>query len=1165
MAVNKRKVLDTARKYVQKGAKQKALKEYERLLKLDPKDGKLRLEIGDTHRRWGQIDEATSQYTKVADQYKQDGFDARSVAVYKQVLNLDPKRYSAYVALSELYQRMGLDAEAIAALQTAADGYHKEGQKREALELLRKMATLDPTNTTSRMKVAELLRQEGLEDEAITEYEAVALELDRQGALEQVAGVYARILEAQPGRVDILVATARTLLRLRQPERAEPFAKQAAQADAADIEKAELLCDIYKALDRVEELADATRSLAKIYRDRGDDDRAREIMQRVPATESMAMESEEPSFGATEDFSSADDDAALEDDDLLDDDFLATDDNEISMTFPAEEPAPVVVAPPVEESVADETAEAVLPDGAPDQLFAEASVYLRYGKRDQAIASLRGIVAQEPKHRGALEKLGEAFAEDGNTVLAVENWIKAAHCAAEDDDGSAFGILRDRIAALDEDAAAALTPPPSSSSAAQPDVAPSGAADAVAADLDLDIDIDMDVDVAADVAAPPAADDSMDFDSEIEIDLDADEAAAAAPVASDAEEEIEFDIDLDLAGDDAEAESSVDTEPSDEIDLEVDLSDATEGIAADFNDDTPGDGDDPDPDADAELSIEFADADIDVAIDDAPADLVAGAAADAADDVLDDTSEVDIDIALDDQSAVASQDAGSSTRSGSLSATTSQQITDELEEAEFYFGQSMHDEAEAIYRRILELAPNHPSALLRLGEIFAARGGDAADVSSNGGVTAEAGEGALSTPTLDQVSDDDEEEDTQSEIVVDFAAEGGISESSDSSGSAEVDDNDGDDDGGLDLAAELAADLDVTTDADPDDDTQDVAAELSDDTIDVPDVPDVADVPDETQPIAIEGDAEDVDDSVEAVVDSGVDEEAMFDLAAELREAMEGEGDPNGTTSSGTVDDGFDSIFSEFKKGVSQTLSEGDTETRYDLGIAYREMGLFEDAIGEFRVCLESDGRRLDSLTMMALCALDVGRPGDAVAHFEQALATGDLPETQRTGLQYELGLALEQTGDRARAKASFEQVAEADPSFRDVVERLAELEIPAPDGSVEDEDDDSNEGFESFDDIIADAEVEPEAVSAEALEEEPEAEAEAFESFDDVIADAEAIDPTEDDAEEPLVAEFESLEDEAVEDEDSQGSIAVEVEATPAPPEPTRKPKGKKKKISFV
>ena len=139
MAINKRKALNAARKFAQKGAKEKALKEYNALLKADPRDAKLRLGLGDAYRRWGQLEDAITQYRLVAEQYTQEGFDARAVAVYKQILNLDPKRHSAFVDLSDLYQRIGLEAEAISALQSAADGYREEGQTREALELL-----LDP-------------------------------------------------------------------------------------------------------------------------------------------------------------------------------------------------------------------------------------------------------------------------------------------------------------------------------------------------------------------------------------------------------------------------------------------------------------------------------------------------------------------------------------------------------------------------------------------------------------------------------------------------------------------------------------------------------------------------------------------------------------------------------------------------------------------------------------------------------------------------------------------------------------------------------------------------------------------------------------------------------------------------------------------------------------
>jgi len=140
LAADKRKILELARKLAQKNAKDKALAEYQKLLKLDPKDAKLRLEVGDARRRWGQVEEAVETYQRVAEQYMAEGFDARAVAVFKQILNLVPDRFDAYAPLAELYERMGLTAEALAALQTAADGYHRQGKRSEALDLLRKMA-----------------------------------------------------------------------------------------------------------------------------------------------------------------------------------------------------------------------------------------------------------------------------------------------------------------------------------------------------------------------------------------------------------------------------------------------------------------------------------------------------------------------------------------------------------------------------------------------------------------------------------------------------------------------------------------------------------------------------------------------------------------------------------------------------------------------------------------------------------------------------------------------------------------------------------------------------------------------------------------------------------------------------------------------------------------
>ncbi|MFP6769963.1 MAG: tetratricopeptide repeat protein, partial [Planctomycetaceae bacterium] len=125
-----------------------------------------------------------------------------------------------------------------------------------------------------------------------------------------------------------------------------------------------------------------------------------------------------------------------------------------------------------------------------------------------------------------------------------------------------------------------------------------------------------------------------------------------------------------------------------------------------------------------------------------------------------------------------------------------------------------------------------------------------------------------------------------------------------------------------------------------------------------------------------------------------------FDVAFLVREALDSDADsrsdPRRREVQSAVEDGMEEIFADFKRGVNEELSAGDIETRFDLGIAYREMGLLEDARVEFEACLTLETRRIDSLHMMALCARDLERPGDAVRYLEQALESEGLPRERR-------------------------------------------------------------------------------------------------------------------------------------------------------------------------
>ena len=1104
MALNKRKVLDAARKHAQKGAKAKALKEYNKLLKEDPRDAKLLLEVGDAYRRWGQNEEAIAQYGKVAQQYRQDGFDARAVAVFKQILNLDPKNYGAYVSLSELYQRMGLDSEAVAALQTAADGYHKEGRKSEALDLLRQMAALDPTNTTSRLKVAELLRQEGMEAEAIAEYDAVVAELENQDDREQLVTVLERVLEVKPDKIDSLTALVRQLMLTGELDRAEPLAVRALNVDAG-APQYELLMDLYAQMGDEPKLADATRGLAKLYRERGDDEKARELMQRLPVEEvgsssRLAVdvsEVDEPDLG--EDELLAEDEPFLSLDEEAGDEPPSLElDDEPVLDLGAEDEPPVEAAPEPEE-------EAPLPEGDPDQLLAEASVYLRYGKRDQAIASLRGILAQEPEHRGALEKLGEAYADDGQHSEAVQAWMKAAERIRLEGDADALAVLKDRIASLDPGMAEQIRDidPAEISAPGAPvlDLEPEGdELEAPPIDLDLDVEVDLNLDTAIGVVEHSETQTGYDFGSEdddFEIELDEDsvtfdkpplEADAAPPEAAAPVVEVtqpDFDD-----GDEISLDDAGESEDDDAFEFEVDADDlglAEEEVVAD-EDDAP--------------SVEF--------------ELDAGESA--------------------------SPPTGSA--AGQSTATTAK-IAEELEEAEFYIAQEMFDEARGILERILEQAPNHPAAMLRLGEI-AASAGEAPDDATGSGPA----DKTTAAPDLEITArfDDDDE----FEVEVDL-------EDDETDSDAEATDT------GLDLASEAAdeaepaaaleLDTDVEVDLDLDDDA---TAEAAESEALAPDTDDTAtaevemaaeEAPsDDPEPVVEhateEAVAAEADDTDSAGTSAQLDAAESFDLREALADVL-GDDEPEApdpNEASGvlsTVEDGFESIFSDFKKGVTATLDEGDFDTRYDLGIAYREMGLFEDAIGEFRFCLDSPQRRFDSLYLMGLCARDLGRFDDAVSHLEQALALPDLPEERMAGVYFDLSIAEEGSGDRDRACTSLRRVLELDADFPGAAERLSALEAGQATSPQLGE---PGEAFESFDELFEDDEDDTagDVGVAEA------AGSEAFESFDDVVSEAEAA------LEE---AEFVPEDEAGDEAEDSANNEDTE----------TVTRKGGRKKISFV
>jgi tetratricopeptide (TPR) repeat protein len=177
-------------------------------------------------------------------------------------------------------------------------------------------------------------------------------------------------------------------------------------------------------------------------------------------------------------------------------------------------------------------------------------------------------------------------------------------------------------------------------------------------------------------------------------------------------------------------------------------------------------------------------------------------------------------------------------------------------------------------------------------------------------------------------------------------------------------------------------------------------------------------------------------------------EEPGIDLAAELDDLFSAqpavdEPEPE-SVSSELGDSGLAEIFKEFKKGVDKQLGQEDYDTRYNLGIAYKEMGLVDEAIAEFQLAAKDERRLLECSSMLGICFLDKGMPKLAIKWFEKGLRAPGRSDEEYLGLRYDLASAHEAAGDVGTALGIFTELYGQDANFRDVASKVRELRSQA-------------------------------------------------------------------------------------------------------------------------
>lgn len=849
MAIDRSKIQAQAQKFALKGQIDKAIKEYLLLYEDDPKDIKVCQKLGDLYIKKGSKKEAQKFQEKVAEDYTAKGFYLKAIAVYKQILRVDPSQLSLNLKLADLYNRQGLPNESVSQYRLVASQYEKSGKIREALSVIGQMADIDPSNVMVRVKLAERYVKEGIKDKAIEQILKAGEQYQKETKPDEIIKLFEKFLGVDQSSKAIHKGLAKACIEAGDDDKALVRLQQALQIDSDDMETLFLLTGLYKKKGETEKAKsslqhilkidsmsiEARKEIALIYLDEGEEERALseyEMLVDLYLKDGLfddALQIIEKLREKMPDNSRVMGKLCEIHWIMKDQDKLVVSYKELARLYagqgeeskarevygrvlelrPADEEARKATTVR-EEGAGEEAVEGEKKAEAADEtgplsraevtkILTEVDVYLKYGMEDKVEEALQVVLKRNPDNIEARLKLKDFFVSQNKTGEAANCYFEAVNIYKKHgEEEKVIECLKDllKINPRHEEAASLYK--------------------SLAGEEELIIE--------------------EEIPDEIELEIEDDEAFEI-----EAEEEESQIV--------AEAEEIEEIETLEEEIMEL------EPLEAEL--------------IEEEVLEEIEELEEEVIEELAP------------------LSEEEEAIVLDVAAPLSIADVG-----------------ELLEEAQFYYHQELFEKARASLAEVEELDPGNSEAADILEKIE-----------------------TLESQKICEIPEANAEA-----MEEDF----------------------------FDLSAELADEIAVTG----------------------------------------------------AEAGAGRDNEMIS----------------------------FDDLFDSFKAGVSQQVSSEDSETHYNLGIAYKEMGLFDDAIEEFKTAMRDPAKKFDSYSMLGLCSLDKGQPEDAIEYFRIGLDSEGITKEAELSLTYELGLAYKKANMIAAARESLEKVYISDKTFRDVSREYMEV-----------------------------------------------------------------------------------------------------------------------------
>ncbi len=244
MAYTKSKFVESAQKLLNQGKVPQAIAEYQQILKFEPRDQVTLMTIGELYIRQGETFQAIDYFERLAQIFVGDGFLTKAIAVYKRIAKLAPEEIRPLEKLADLYVQQGVMSEARPLFLQLAEIHLKNNRQTEAVGLLKKLLLAEPDNLRIQVRLADLYQAMGQSREAVDTYVSAAQRALARGDQAESDKLADKALKIDSNCLAATIVRARSFSSQGNLTQAAELLERVSDLDKGG-EQTELLLDLY--------------------------------------------------------------------------------------------------------------------------------------------------------------------------------------------------------------------------------------------------------------------------------------------------------------------------------------------------------------------------------------------------------------------------------------------------------------------------------------------------------------------------------------------------------------------------------------------------------------------------------------------------------------------------------------------------------------------------------------------------------------------------------------------------------------------------------------------------------------------------------------------------------------------------------------------------------